>query len=737
VIGAGIPKRLRRRDPGFRIGLRAVRLTIAALPAYYACLYGVGNAVAATYIIFGVIAAGLFIQLPGPANVRARILLATVPASWILITLATVLDVTVWVAVLATFVVGFAVAFAGVAGPRAVGLAGGLLLFFVAANFPPHHAEALPARLIGTTVGMVLVAIGEVLLWPDPTPVPYQNRLADAMDAVAALLDASADVVAGVVVGREDGEIARRRHLAAEAVERMRMLGFPRAERPVSASRRDRALRDGAFAASEIAEQVRRFTARPEIGRHRDAEVAALIRGCAAAIRSAGRTLIGGGPPPGAGDGLGGADPGSAPGRAAEPPPADLDHLRLCASLRTIAAHVDIATAAARIATGQPVRLDGGQAPGGTGAFWYARHNAVFLVWAQLRVHLTPRSVFFQGALRLALALAATRLAAAELDLSHGFWALLGTLTVMRTSAVNTRSTLVHAIIGSLAGAMVTGLLLAFAGGTVPYAVELLIATLLAFAVGPLLGVAWAQGSLTIMITLVFAQLAPANWSLASVRFVDVLVGGAVGVVAGLLMWPRGASGELGGRVGTYLRTCADLIPETVAVLADRDQSRDRLPAALHTARHEFILADATLCQYYSERTEPRVARVRWEVSIGAGNHIVHGAELLLRHDPAGSLDPWPRATAVLTDAGRKLRRAYLDIAAELPAGRIYRPAAEAEDGATIADRTMDLATADGGRPVGTRLVEVTDWLAGVSENLDWIEASSDGRPRPGGSPVR
>jgi uncharacterized membrane protein YccC len=379
---------------------------------------------------------------------------------------------------------------------------------------------------------------------------------------------------------------------------------------------------------------------------------------------------------------------------------------------------------------GRPVRFGDGGPPGGEGTFWYLRHNQAALYWQQLRVHLTPQSVYFQGALRLAVALAAARLAAAELDLSHGFWALLGTLTVMRTSAVSIRGTLVSAAIGTVIGAIVAGLLLQFAHGTVPFAVEFLVVTPLAFAVGPLLGLAWSQAALTVMITLVFAQLAPTDWSLARVRITDVLVGAGIGVLAGLVMWPRGAAGEARRRFGSCLGVAANLIEETVASLVDRARYRDRPPEMLHAARRELILADASLCLYYLERPDRKMALVHWEAALVAGQHVVHGSELVLRHDPAGVLVCWPEAAQALTDAAHQLREGYREIAGQLPTGRISRPVSTV-GGAAIGERVAGIVAASPARPEDSQLVEAADWLINLSDNLGWLQASSGHSPRP------
>ncbi|GIH15589.1 FUSC family protein [Rugosimonospora africana] len=726
MIGVGVLDRLRHRDPEYRSSLRALRLTLATVPAFYVCLYVVHDAIMATYLVFGVIAAGLFFRLPGSPRRRAAILLTVLPATWVLITAGTLLDRSVWGSVAVTLVVGFLVAFSGVGGPRLLGLANGLQLFYIVANFPPHHAHATASRLIGATLGVLLTAAAEVLLWPDPTPVSYPRRLAEAADALADLLDTCADRMAGRSVTDED--VARRQERAEQTIESTQMLGFARTERPTSSGHRDRALRDGAATTRELAEHVRRLVVLRQVreGSHPDLEGS--LRDSAHAMRTAARILRDGTTPPGAGAAPTAPVPGVDPGWPPDRPAPDRERLRLLVDLWSIAEHVRIFEIAARVGVGEPVDFGGGRPPG-FGTFWYLRHSQLTLFARQLWLHLTPASVYFQGALRLAVALAAARLAAAELNLSHGFWALLGTLTVMRTSAISTRATLVTAFGGTLIGAIVTALLLRFAHGPIPYAVEFVVATLLSYALGAVLGLAWAQATLTIMITLVFAQLAPADWSLAEVRLLDVLLGAAVGMFAGLVMWPRGAAGEVRRRVGSFLTVTGSLIEQTTATLVGDD--RPRPPDVLSVARRERNLADASLCEYYLERPDPRMAQVHWDAALVVGEHVVHGAEILVYDVAPGSLASWPDAASVMTDVAHQLSDRYRDLAGQLPSGRICRPVALALDRAAIGERVTAMLRQTGERPEDARLIETAVWLANLSDNLEWIQIVSGRPPRP------
>ena len=160
----------------------------------------------APYALFGVVAMGALSQIPGSPAQRARTLLAVLPVGWVLVTLGTLLSVSTATAVAGMFVLGFAVAYAGIGGPRLVGLATGTQLLYILPCFPPFDPGSLGFRLAGLTLGVLLLAAAEVTLWPDPTPTPYTTKLADAVAALARCLDAVADMWSG----RPEGQRAVR-----------------------------------------------------------------------------------------------------------------------------------------------------------------------------------------------------------------------------------------------------------------------------------------------------------------------------------------------------------------------------------------------------------------------------------------------------------------------------------------------------------------------------------------------
>ncbi|MFF1795197.1 FUSC family protein, partial [Kitasatospora sp. NPDC058263] len=150
-------------------------------------------------------------------------------------------------------------------------------------------------------------------------------------------------------------------------------------------------------------------------------------------------------------------------------------------------AHVD--TLAARTSRRAPPPPDSTPPDQRPGPFWYAYEPTPMLWWRRIRGNLTPRSVYFRNALRTAGALGAARLVVGALDLTHGFWVLLATLTLMRTSAADTRITLRPALAGTAGGAAVTALLLIAVGEhPVFYAAALPPAMLVAFGFRPGVG---------------------------------------------------------------------------------------------------------------------------------------------------------------------------------------------------------------------------------------------------------
>ena len=705
---------LRRHDPGLLTVRRAARVTLVACAGFYLCRYVLGNAGMAPYALFGAVALGVLSQIPGSPGQRARTLLAVLPVGWLLVTIGTLLSVNTWAATAGMFLLGFLVSFVGVGGPRLVGLAAGTQLLYILPCFPPYDPGSLPWRLAGLTLAVLLLAGAELVLWPDPTPQPYTRRLATAVSALVGCLAAIADDWSGDPAGR--GRLAEQLPGATEAADALRPSRLPPTQRPASAGRRDRALTAAAG------------TARLVLGRavdlyfedHRDAvtlpAAAALVREAAGCAAAAAAWLRGEGDVPDTDQVAAALARFRAARMNTDPSGVPPDRLRLGALALSLGEWVKSLVMAIRIAAGVPIHPYATPETARPGPFWYAYESDWTLWWHRLREHLTPRSVYFQGALRLAAALAAARLLAGVLDLSHGFWVLLTILTVLRASASETRSALRPALAGTVIGSVAAAGLLVIGLNPTAYAIILPFVMILGFAAGPLLGLGWAQALFTLVITIVFAQVTPVDWRLAEARVLDVVVGLAVGVVIGLFAWPRGGSGELHRAAGTFLADGARVVRETVNVVARGAQPGPALPRA----RTDGQLAEASYAQYQSERAQP--SQLDWQATLVAGHHAVRGAETLLRSCPTGGLLPCVRTlTAASADVAGRYEHVALGLLTR-DRDAVNEPAPEPPDADWPTDLGHDLY----------HLADLRVWLDGLRDDLSRIA----GRPEPGPAPT-
>ncbi|MGQ4420601.1 hypothetical protein ACN6LA_000745, partial [Streptomyces sp. SAS_269] len=166
-------------------GRRAVRVTLVAAAGFFLFRYGLGLPVAATYALFSAVALGGLSKIPGTGRQRAATGLRALPVCWLLVIVGTCLSVRTWSAVAGMLIVGFALAFTAVGGPRPAGAAPGLQLLYILPSFPPYDPGSLGERLIGTTTGLALLIAAEALLLPEPPPPSYPERAAHAARTAA------------------------------------------------------------------------------------------------------------------------------------------------------------------------------------------------------------------------------------------------------------------------------------------------------------------------------------------------------------------------------------------------------------------------------------------------------------------------------------------------------------------------------------------------------------------------
>ncbi|MET9072691.1 FUSC family protein [Streptomyces sp. NPDC004232] len=687
-------------------------MTLVAAAGFYLFRYGLDRPVGATYALFAAVALGGLARIPGTGRQRAALVLRLLPVCWLLVVVGTWLSVRTWSAVVGMLAVGFALAFAAVGGPRLAGAAPGLQLLYILPSFPPYAPGTLAERLAGTTTGLVLLVAAEALLFPEPALPPYRERAAHAARVAArcaTLLATAPHTLTGTDV-----------RLAHETGRTLRSLSVPEAERPAGPGVRDRALAHTGLAARTLLSRLADLPAAPD-GRPGPEETAAL-RAVAVVATAAATCLHTGQPPVTPYAELAAARArvaaASAAGAAGAAPP-DLPP----GVLRRHAAVLEIADAALALGTAADLAVHGRHASVDTGQsrFWYARSRAPVLWWHRVCHHAGRRSVFFQNAVRIALALTAARLVAGLDTLPHGFWAMLATLSLTRTTLGDTWSTIRAALVGTLAGALVTAGALTLAGtDTAVYAVVLPAWMLFAFTVGPVKGVGWAQGLFTVLVALVFAQLTTSTWQLAEERVLDVLIGSAIGAVFGVLAWPRGAHDEMHRAAAELLRRAAEIVVATGASVAGTGAGSAPTGAPGHRSlQRAIVLAESAYAQFQCEQApfggppgEAVPRHVDWQATLMAGHHTLWGSERLLE-PPLTALGPAPaESVSGLGDrvaARMLLVSAALDPGGDTPTGPVPR----------IDPAPAALAAEPPGAP---RLYYATvSWLASLTTDLTRI----------------
>jgi hypothetical protein len=714
---------------------RGVRVTLTAIGAFYGCRYGLGDATMALYAVFAVLAFSLLSQTSGPPAVRTRTLLACLAFGLVDVTIATYAAVNTWVAVVAMFVFGFLVSFAGVCGVRVSEVSTGLQLLFILPSLPPFDPGSLGSRLIGLTLGMALLIVTDRVLLPDPAPPSFADRLADTTEKAQAL-------AAGIVGACELGgsvtapELDRLVTEAKAASSRLRLFEVPLVERPSAPSRMDRGLTDAAGALR--ATTYRLMVLRTEVGEDPEGVPVPVVAAIASTLADVRAALLGRGPEPSTDVLTAALETERDLWRrvlAEEPESAEAREVRSLGGATTLVAAIQAANGARALVLA--LRAGSGASvpdedSGPNDPFWYARGSALSLVWHRVRRNLTVRSVEFQNALRLAAGLALARFIAGEFAVSHGLWVLLATLTLTRTSVRATRGALKPALIGTLLGVALAGLLLYVAGeNAVPYIVMMPIALFAAVLAGPAVGPIGTQAAFTLVVACLFSQVAPPTLELAQDRLIDVLIGAGVGIAVGVLAWPRGGQAELRRAGSGCLSAAADCV-DTTADWIVATCPPDALGTRLDAVRRALALYESTFAQYRSEPVD-NADTTDWLIVEVVTARAANGAETAAQWaDRRGPL-PWEDVRADLETAARR-------IADELRscAYRLTTPTDAVSSGSRATLREADRAAVRAGlaetareagrdeHPNATlRAIEAWGWLWWLADDLSRLESET------------
>jgi uncharacterized membrane protein YccC len=559
--------RWRPADPGLVSLRRAVRAAIVIPAAFAFARYVLADLQVATFVVFGGFALLVLADFGGTRRPRAAAYIVTTLVGAGLITIATLASPVAWVGALLMFAVGFSIQFAGVYGSYVAAAQTALLLSFVLAVSVPGTSAAVGPRLEGWLIAGTVSTLAGLFFWPRFERLHLRSKAAEACRALA-------HFIATHRFERDDGEIARAQERAQTAVMAVRREYKRTPKRPAGPARRDRAFVEMLTELERTFDIASRpFGLQPEPAYACIAEGDELASATAQTFEASAGVLTGGPPP----DVVGldrtrlahrealdrWAVESLQSGRPAEDVLAglDADHV-----LRVISYLALVIGTNATIVAGKQATED---LPLPVGSPREGVASPLIRIAATIRAHLTPTSSVLHQSLRVGIGLALAVLVARLLRLDHAFWVVLGTLSVVRSNAFGTGRTTLDALAGTVAGFAVGALFTGLAGGAsialwIALPIAIFLATYAAGAIGFVVG----QAAFTLLVIILFNLISPVGWRIGLVRVEDVALGVGISVVVGLLLWPRGARGELATALaGLYRRVAAYLAESFQRVL--------------------------------------------------------------------------------------------------------------------------------------------------------------------------
>jgi uncharacterized membrane protein YccC len=581
--------------------LRAVRAVVVVCGLFALTNRVIGNLQMATFAAFGGFATLVLASFAGTRRDKLLAHSALAVAGSLLLMIGTAVSSSTVLAALVTVPVTFAVFFAGIAGPNAASGVTAALLAYVLPAASLGKVSMIPDRLGGWWLASVAGTAAVLLL----SPRAQENALPRAVSRLAgALADELDAALAGTATpDKLTTAIALKQELLA------RFTATP--YRPTGLAAADQALATcvellewcTALTADAIHERADLSDASPEARR--------LLSTTSGVLRDVSALLDGGNARP------------------------DVDLLERCQA--EAAAHLDeaperregfreaaqasfhahaIAVAVLALATEtlvatrvvDPAWLEARR------RHWYAGSTAVARAGRRVssvvgtaHTHASIRSVWFVNSLRGAVALGAAVAVADVGSLQHGFWVVLGTLSVLRTNASSTGATAVRALAGTAIGFIVGGVLLLAIGSAstalwVVFPVAVFVA---AYAPGTAPFVV-GQAAFTVTVAVLFNLLVPVGWQVGVVRIEDVAIGCAVSVAVGILFWPRGVAAVVGDDLADAYRSGAEYLKLAVDWAAGLGRAEPGVALAAATAGARL---DEALRGFLAERGTKHIAR--------------------------------------------------------------------------------------------------------------------------------
>ena len=602
VLGAAASLRPKWSLPA---GYRALR-AVLVIPGIFAITSQVlDNEQIALFAVFGGIATLVLTEFSGQRRDKLIAHTALAAGGSVLIVIGTAVSSTTALAAVVTVGVTFTVLFAGMVGPNAATGATAALLAYVLPAATPGTVSMIPTRLAGWWMASVAGTLAVLLLSPRPPGDRLRGAAAISATALADQIDAAR-------AGDPGPELAERTMETKHALVAA-FTGVP--FRPTGLAAYGQAL------ARVVMSLEWCCTILYDLCRE-VADVAAagpaidlLLGEAAGVLRDTSRLL-------------GGAD--------VRPPVDDLERTALNANAapsrddlglegvhvafhaRILAAAVRAAAKDALIASRHDVHAvvaaeTGSPGTGGAGVRRWTTAPVLVAARRLVKGNTSARSVWFLNSVRGAVALAAAVAVADLSNVQHGFWVVLGALSVLRTSAAATGATALRALVGTALGFVVgAGLILAIGTHASSLWAAFPVAVLIAAYTPGTAPFMVGQAAFTVLITVLFNILVPIGWKVGVLRIEDVALGVAVSAVVGVLFWPRGAASVVRDDLAdAFHRGGVYLVQATAWALGVRPRAPD---AAAATTQAAVRLDDAVRALLSEQGTKHTPQAQVWQL---------------------------------------------------------------------------------------------------------------------------
>lgn len=667
---------VRAKDPDYLVIKRSVRAAVVVSSLFAIAHFAFANPQVALFAAFGAFSLMLLVEFTGKPRTRFASYVGLWVAGVVLIVIATVVSSDKVAAVVVMGVVAFVILFAGILSPLAATASTAALLTFVLPVSIAQPASAVGWRLLGWAMAGVACIAAEMLVWPPPWHDNLRHRLSAAVSALARLADARADgrgvddaeaevtteltrlrnqfsatpypptgsatsaVALSKLVGRLEWLAGTPAMISDEhwATEPAPALAVTRAvattlhDTAAIICDRDSHPVDDPVPIEALQDSVRRLG--QLITAEIDADVAAVT---------------------GQGDG----QPGAAPADSAEADQSIASELDPGFHARAIGIATQVVADAALEAVGaEPVSNE-----------HLGMDSSSQLIVSKVLSHLSFRSVWFRNALRGSVGLALAVLVVEVTNVSHGFWVVLGTMSVLRSNALGTGSTALRAIGGTALGFLVgSALMIGIADHLYLLWVLLPIAAFFAGIAPSMISFVAGQAAFTVLVVILFNIIQPLGWRVGLTRIEDVAIGCGVSIFVGFMFWPRGATAALGRALSNAYVASSGYLADAVDRLTMTRQHVDTFESQADSHR-AYLLLDDAFRQFFTERGA-KVVPVETMARLFTGsNRLRIGAYILASlpvQAPARDLPEIESvgvAEAVLRDAYAQSYRWYEDFA--------------------------------------------------------------------------